>query len=82
MYLTLYPMFVFVLTFLIQTFFITIREIRLKNKLNEVDIEKEYKRNIKIIVKLLIALIISIVLAIISSYVFGMYILVGLREGR
>ncbi|MBQ2937821.1 MAG: hypothetical protein IJE05_02935 [Clostridia bacterium] len=82
MQLILCTIIVFISTFLIQTLFIIRTERKQKNKLNEIDIEKEYRRNMKIVVKFLIALIISSIFAVISFYGFGIAIIGALREGH
>lgn len=68
MQLILYPLIIFVSIFLVQLLFI------IKKAKNNT--------NIKIVVNLLIALIISAIIGIISFYVFGVLLLVGLREGH
>lgn len=68
MQLILYPLIIFVIVFLVQLLFII----------------KKAKNNtsIKIVINLLIALIVSAIIGIISFYVFGLLVLVGLREGH
>lgn len=59
--LILYPILIFIFTFLFQIFFIIIKERRLRNKLCQKDNQKLYKSK-KIIIKILIAFVISFVL--------------------
>lgn len=81
--LILYPILIFIFTFLFQIFFIIIKERRLRNKLCQKDNQKLYKSK-KIIIKILIAFVISFVLAaaFIAFFVFGFAVLYGLREGH
>lgn len=67
--LVLYPSIIFLITFLIQLFFI----------INKKNTEIKYWR---IGVKIFVALIISIIIGILSFYIFGIYVLAGLNEGR
>ncbi len=77
MQLILYSFIIFVVIFLIQLFFI----IR-KNKIVYKDIEKKEKGHWKSIIKIIVALIISIIVGILSFYILGIYVLIGLNEGR
>lgn len=68
MQLILYPLIIFVIVFLVQLLFIIKKA--------------ENNTSIKIVINLLIALIVSAIIGIISFYVFGLLVLVGLREGH
>ncbi len=73
MQLILYPFIIFVCIFLTQLFFI----IR-----NNKKSYKENKKHWKIAIKIIAALIISIIIGILSFYILGIYVLIGLNEGR
>ena len=81
MQLILYPLLVFMITFLIQLFFILYNKKR-KNEEIYININKESRENIKFAIKMIVALIISVIIGIIFFYVFGILVLVGLNEGR
>lgn len=73
MQLILYPFIIFLCVFLTQLFFIIRNNKRLY---------KEDKKHWKFAVKIIITLIISIIVGILSFYILGIYVLIGLNEGR
>ena len=82
MKLILYSIIAFLVSLTIQIVSILIINIR-KNKKNQtIDVEKEYKRNMKLVIKILIAVIISFIIAIITLYALGITTIGLLRQGH
>ena len=77
MQLILYPFIIFIGIFLIQLFFI----IR-KNTILYKNSEQMKKKHWKFVIKIIVALIISIIIGVLSFYILGLYVLIGLNEGR
>ena len=82
MILVLYSVIAFAITLLLQIIVIVILEKNKRNKITEINVEDEYKRNKKIIVKILVALVISVFIGILVFFGIGIAILIGLQEGR
>ena len=82
MELFIYSLIVFCVSFIFQIILIFLIERKRRIKQKEIDLEKIYGNNMKIIVKILIAIIISVVLAIITFYIVGIACIGMLREGH
>lgn len=80
--LILYPIIAFFVSLTIQILFIIIDYKRKKKSNKTIDVEKEFKRNMKLIIKIIIAISISILIAVITFYVIGIAVIGFLRQGH
>lgn len=74
MQLIVYSLILFIIFFLLQVFFIIKKE-KFINNIND-------KTYLHFSIKIVVSLIISLIIGIISFYIFGIFILLGLNEGR
>ena len=82
MELIYYSIIAFFVSLTIQIVCILIINAR-KNKVNKtLNIEDEYKRNMRLIIKIIIAIIISVIISVITFYVLGITVIGLLRQGH
>ena len=82
MQLLLYPILVFIISFIVQILLIEKKRKNKNARERDINIEKEHKWNIKRLIKIVIAFILSFFLAIITLYGLVFVVLTSLQEGR
>ena len=82
MEIILYSIIAFLVSFTIQIAFIIIMHSRKKKTNKTIDVEEEYKMNIKLVIKIIIAIIISIIISVITFYALGIAVIGLLRQGH
>lgn len=82
MELILYSVSAFLVSLTIQIAFIIIMHIRKKKANKTIDVEEEYKINMKLVIRIIIAIIISIIISVITFYVLGIAVIGSLRQGH